>query len=216
MAGDVTRCEWFSTGELAELALPGLPTDRGNIRMLATRRNWRRAEWEGSRWRKRVGHGGGIEYHVSLLPRLAQIKLVYCEGVKGDAPADAAAARSEMWRWFEALPEKKKAEARRRLMAVQAVETLVKSGVPKTYAAMEIAHAEGVALSGLYRWEGLLAAVDRVDRLPHLVPRYSGRPGDAACSPEAWEMFKADYLRPEQPNLSDRNATGACSMPWRR
>ncbi len=57
--------DWLSTAELADLALPGLP---------ATQRGWNEyAEREGwlslsSKVRQRRARGGGLEYHVSLLP----------------------------------------------------------------------------------------------------------------------------------------------------
>ncbi len=60
--------DWLSTADLADLALPGLP---------ATQRGWNEfAEREG--WlsqthlvRQRRARGGGLEYHISLLPQAA-------------------------------------------------------------------------------------------------------------------------------------------------
>ncbi|MFT4098463.1 MAG: DDE-type integrase/transposase/recombinase [Rhodoblastus sp.] len=60
--------DWLSTAEFAALALPGLP---------ATQRGWNEfAEREG--WlsqtnlvRQRKARGGGLEYHISLLPQAA-------------------------------------------------------------------------------------------------------------------------------------------------
>lgn len=200
------RREWFTAAELAALALPDVPTVKANVLALADRQMWRRPEWEGKRWRRRAGRGGGHEFHVSVLPRLAQVKLALSAG-----PAEAAAGevgtsglqRGELWRWFEGLPEAKRAEARRRLDALDAVERLARSGVARTSAAEHVAREAGIAVSGLYRWADLVRGVARPDWLPRLAPRHAGRPGTVECTAEAWEMVKADYLRLEQPNFSD-------------
>lgn len=178
------RREWFSAAELAELGLPDVPSVKANVILMAERLDWRRAEWTGTRWRPRIGRGGGTEYHVSVLPRTAQIKLAF-DGAQVNEPA-LEGERTGMWRWFEGLPQHKRDEARRRLEVLDAVGTLVRAGVSKTFAAMEIAREAGVAVSGLYRWEALIHGVERADRLPYLAPRHAGRPSQAECSPEAW------------------------------
>lgn len=61
---------WLTPSEIADLALPGLPnTDRG-VRMLAEREDW---AGFGQLCRPRAGRGGGIEYHVNLLPIAARV-----------------------------------------------------------------------------------------------------------------------------------------------
>lgn len=61
---------WLTSSEIAELALPGVPaTDRG-VRMLAEREDWARFS---ALCRQRAGRGGGLEYHVNLLPVAARI-----------------------------------------------------------------------------------------------------------------------------------------------
>lgn len=61
---------WLTSSEIADLMLPGLPeTDRG-IRMLAEREDWQRFS---ALCRQRSGRGGGLEYHVSLLPVAARV-----------------------------------------------------------------------------------------------------------------------------------------------
>lgn len=61
---------WLTPSEIADLVLPGLPnTDRG-VRMLAEREDW--ARFTGY-CRPRAGRGGGVEYHVNLLPIAARV-----------------------------------------------------------------------------------------------------------------------------------------------
>lgn len=60
---------WLTPAEIAELALPGLPTTKRNVNLLAERENW--AGFSGL-CRPRAGRGGGVEYHVNLLPVAAR------------------------------------------------------------------------------------------------------------------------------------------------
>ncbi|MAW85655.1 MAG: integrase [Phyllobacteriaceae bacterium] len=63
---------WLTAGEIAAMRLPGLPsTERGVIKHAASQ-GWDAAE---DLWRARSGRGGGREYHMSLLPGLAQAAL---------------------------------------------------------------------------------------------------------------------------------------------
>lgn len=68
---------WFSAAELAELAacgqLNGIPTTRRGVNALAAREAWER---HAGLCRARSGQGGGLEYHLDVLPlstRLAWI-----------------------------------------------------------------------------------------------------------------------------------------------
>ncbi|MFZ5607169.1 MAG: transposase domain-containing protein [Pseudomonadota bacterium] len=100
-----------------------------------------------------------------------------------------------------------KAEARRRLLPVQTVRRLIDSGLRARQAIREAAAAHGVAEATLRRWwygGGSCPGVDHAapaDYLPLLAPRHQGSGHEAEMSPEAWEVIKSDYLRPEQPAL---------------
>lgn len=199
--------EWFSAAELAELALPALPGTKRGIQDFAEQKEWRRPEWQGTRWRARQGRGGGIEYHYSLLPSAAQARLALMFAPPAQTPArDAAKAAltaAEMWEWFERLPAARQQKARDRLAALDAVEAMQRGGVGKVVAAMQIAAARKVTLASLYNWEKLVHGIPREDWLPYLAPRHAGSTSTADCTPEAWEALKGDYLRPEKPNFSD-------------
>lgn len=60
--------EWFSARELADAALPGLPTKQTAVIMMAKRNNWPS--------RPRAGRGGGREFHLSCLPPAARAALI--------------------------------------------------------------------------------------------------------------------------------------------
>ncbi|MCA1972082.1 MAG: Mu transposase C-terminal domain-containing protein [Caenispirillum sp.] len=186
--------EWYTAAELAALALPGLPASERGMRMRADRDGWL--------YRERQGRGGGREFHVSGLPAVAKTKLVLAQAPKKTTAPQAAKAdlsRSELWRWFEALPERKKAVAQQRLTALQSVETLYRTGVSKDVAVMTTARTHGVSASSLYNWFKLVEGRDRCDWLPALAPRHAGSTAQQAeCSPEAWEFLKSNYLRAER------------------
>lgn len=73
---------WLTSSEIAELALPGVPATRQNVVELAKREDWARFS---ALCRQRAGRGGGLEYHVTLLPVAARIAYFGAE-----APAPAA------------------------------------------------------------------------------------------------------------------------------
>jgi len=61
---------WLTSSEIADLALPGLPTTKRNVNALAEREDWARFS---ALCRQRAGRGGGLEYHVNLLPVAARV-----------------------------------------------------------------------------------------------------------------------------------------------
>lgn len=118
------------------------------------------------------------------------------------------AAVSSAWKRYEAVPQHLKDEAQRRLRALQAVESLVKDGRPVMDARTLIAaqlqreNVRGASVASLGRWAALAAKVDTQHRLAALVPAYTGRTAKAEIPAQAWDVFKADYLRVEAPSAS--------------
>jgi len=194
--------EWFSASEIAALGLPGLPATKARVIDFAERSAW---STQADLCRDRKGRGGGTEYHYSLLPCDAQanlaMQLVKIEEASERATAKAQLTREEMWAWFDKLPEPKKAKARTKLQAIEAVQALMRGGVDKVVAVDMIARRHKVGKSSFYNWENCVAGIERHDWLPYLAPRHSGSSDRVDCSPEAWEFLKADYLRPEKPSL---------------
>ncbi len=112
--------------------------------------------------------------------------------------------RAALWAAFDRKPEKQKTAARQRLAAIDAALTLINHDVPRKTAFAEAAGAHGFSAASVYRWYRDARDHDRADWLPLLAPGHAGRTVVAECSPEAWDYFKADYLRPERP------ASAAC------
>ncbi len=191
--------EWFTPADLAAAKLPGLPDERA-IRIRADA-EWRHPAREGTHWRRRTERGGGYEYHIATLPRPAQIKLAMDAAKAPDA--GTAVSRSVAWEWFATLPEKKKAEARARSEALDSIDALVRAGLQVVVATMEVARSIDASPSTIYRWREATYGIDRADWLPALAPRHAGRLTTAECPAEAWDVLRADWLRPERPNFSD-------------
>lgn len=209
--------DWFSAAELAALALPGMPTTRQGVQALAEQSGWDKSALEGTGWRARQGRGGGVEYRLAVLPTAAQAALMLRE--RGADAAPARADRDARWSWFERLPEKKQAIARQRLDALVSVEDLVLHNVGRVAAMQEVARLKKVRLSTLYGWRKLVDLVPRHDWLAHLAPHHAGRTGARVeCADEAWEIIKADFLRPEKPTFQAcyrRLATVAAERGWK-
>ena len=82
------RKDWYSAGELADARLPGLPSSKSALQDRIGKEGWlKRKDADGIPLaRRRRGRGGGMEYHVSLLPRSARASLT-----RRDAMAKKAA-----------------------------------------------------------------------------------------------------------------------------
>jgi len=218
----VTR-EWFTAAELAELGLPGLARDKRSINRRADNERWAsRLGSDGALLvRQRAGRGGGTEYHVSLLPGEARIALEQ-RGIYAP-PAAVEDANASGWIWYDRQSEATKAEAERRLIAVQAVETLEASGLSRTAAIAATSDEREVGKSTLWNWLKLVDGIDPANRLPELAPNRQGGGVAAEIDDELWRIFLSDYLRLSQPTLTSCYARTAkiaakkgCSMPSER
>lgn len=206
--------EWYTAAELAECKLPGLPASDRGIQL--------RAKAEGWKSRDRAGRGGGQEYHVSALPSVAQIKLTLEAKAAETAtevtpPTAAGPDRNALWAWYDTLTDKKKAEAKRRLDILDAVDTLYRNCMRRDAAVMSVGQHHDVGPSTIYNWMKLVEGLDRPDWLPALAPRHTGRTATVECSPEAWDMLRSDYLRLSAPPFSDcyeRTSRAAKVQGW--
>ena len=112
---------WFTAAELAELELPGLPKAKRKVNERATADGWQfRTDPAGlPLCRPRQGRGGGLEYHMDVLPAAARAALA-ARGVSivADVRPVAESGASSCWRWFEGLNDKAKSEAKHRASVV--------------------------------------------------------------------------------------------------
>lgn len=201
---------WFSAADLAALALPGLSGAKRKINERAEAERWAlRADVDGNPLaRPRSGRGGGLDYHISLLPPAARLELVRRGLAAPEGRADQtvstlpATTSGQIWAWYDQQPDKTKAEAESRASAVDGVERLEHAGLTRSAAVATIAAQAGKSTATIWGWLALIAGCAGHDRLPNLAPRRKGGGVEAEIDDELWTIFKSDWLRPERPTLS--------------
>jgi len=198
--------DWFTSTELAELGLPGLSRVKRKINERASDECWalKHGADGAPLARPRRGRGGGLEYHITLLPASARAELIK-RGLVGGAdvatqlrPADALADGGR-WGWFEAQTGKVKAEAERRAVVIAKVEALEDGGLSATAAVALAADESKVSAATVWNWRRLIDGISPANRLPFLAPRRSGGGVEVEIDDWAWTIIKSDYLRPEKP-----------------
>ena len=198
--------EWFSAAELAGLV--GLPKYKRGVNQVAARENW---ETRTNKVRGGVAH----EYHLSSLPVETQTVLVKKSvpetiPVKVDRQANQFTYdKQELWTHFDSKPQKQKDEAQRRLIILLQIMALVETGgMTLTNAMQSVADQNAVSWATIKGWyhgtsnKPGVKYYDRTDWLAALVPGFVGRTAIADIDEQAWEFFKADYLRLEKPTSS--------------
>lgn len=234
MTGMVRRSAWLTAAELAELALPEMPATKRGMQKKATVDGWaERMLPDGTPLaRPREGRGGGLEYHVALLPLPAAMELlrrglIPADSLAGDLPDPAAGAPEEpapakpiteqaqaeqaqadpedLWAWYDAAPERVRREAERRLAVIEAIEALEADAWNRSAAVQIVSASHKVAPRTCWRWLEMIDGCAAQNRLPLLAPRPTGPAAagtDAEIDHDLWQLFKSDYLRPERPSLS--------------
>lgn len=166
--------------------------------------------------RKKTG-SKAFEYHISILPPVVQAALlrkagkVKVGGMTLDLPKDEPQVRyckEAVWDRWNRANSKAKEKAKTKVAALQAVMALHRNGVKLMAAYDHIAAEYGVAAVSLRRDAKAVKGFDECDWLAVLVPQHQaaatgGRKRRLAkITPQAWDFFKADYLRREKPNAS--------------
>lgn len=195
---------WLTAKELA--GLPGMPATHSAVVRRAKRDSWKS--------RQRSGQGGGREYALESLPPETQASLLARRAVahpSEDAPAPQPADDYDaegLWAWAMNRPQSLRDEGARRAALLDQVATLMSRGQGFRQAARLVAgQNDGVTVGSLRNWyygpdgrpDKGARQYARHDWPAALVPRWTGRTATAETSPEAWDAFKADYLRLEQP-----------------
>lgn len=190
---------WYSAAELA--GLPGLPGSPQNVTARAKREEWHS--------RPRSARGGGREYAFTALPAATQTALLLRDRpaiARKPKPAWSDERIASIWQRYERVKQPLKDTAGARLKALHAVEALERAGHGLVEARQIVAaqlqreNLPSASVMSLSRWQKLCAGAHRSDWLALLVPQYTGRTATTAIDPAAWEIYKADWLRVEQPS----------------
>lgn len=199
--------EWFSVTDV--IGLPGLPGTPQGVRKMAKSQGWESRRKEGVQ-------GKALEFSVSSLPPVTQAALlrksgkVKVGGMTLDLPKPKAPryCKEQLWANWSKANDKAHDKAKERVKAVQAVHALVASGSTLMQAYEHISAEFDIALPTLRRYCAAVKGFDDSDWLAVLVPKQQqaaleNRTGKLAkVSEQAWEFFKADYLRNERPNAA--------------
>ncbi|MDI3325605.1 Mu transposase C-terminal domain-containing protein [Pontibacterium granulatum] len=115
--------EWYTTRELADAQLTGMPATVAGIIKLAKRESWEAQQ--------RMGKGGGYEYHISNLPRPARKEL---EARQAEAMLPRLLEQNAVTIKSSAntqanLTERQRTVADARVTVINAVEGLKQSGI---------------------------------------------------------------------------------------
>lgn len=203
------RKNWFTLTELAALKLPYIPHSAWGLQKHADQHHWRECLLPGAEpaARKREGRGGGWEYHYSLLPpwALADIVrrgLVLAEaGGLPDTRDIYQQRREKLVEAWEAAPEKRREKARKRLDALRKVNNLEAAGWGTHKAVCEVGRQFGVHQNSIYNWKRAVEDWNEAEWLMALMPKATlTKTRTAPCDEAAWEFYRSDYLRAEQPS----------------
>lgn len=194
---------WYSAAELAALALPGLPGTKRKINEYAKLNLWGERLGTGGMAlaRPRAGRGGGIEFHIDVLPPAARFKLAQ-DSAQGNAVRAAndieAEATEANWHWYEAQPDHVKAEAKRREMILASVSGYIAAGVSRSMAVKAASEKHEISASSIWGWLKLVKGIGAEDMLVYLAPRRQGGGRPADIHADIWRFFLSMYLAPER------------------
>lgn len=165
--------------------------------------------------RKRQGTKA-FEYHISILPLATQAALYKREGkIKvGDQvfdlpkPKTTSYCREALWARWNKAGTRAQEKAQGVLKAVQTVSELVRSGIGKMAAYETVSNEFGISKMSLRRACSKVKDFAPEDWAPALLDRNKEVASEikskhfAYITPAAWDFFKADYLRLEQPTMA--------------
>lgn len=193
--------EWWTASEIADAALPDMPATRQGVEQVIKRDDWRAKGTALAR--RRAGKGGGWEYSWKLFSEQAKRKLL--QPVAPAAPVRMG--RDEAWVYYDGLPQDVKDKAAVRLAVIQQVEAIEAAvGCGKHRAVCDVALTSGAGVRTIWGWIAMIDGVRSDDRLAYLAPRNRAapdRPRAKDCTPEFFDVIKADFLRLEAPPFTD-------------
>ncbi len=193
--------EWWTAQEIADAKLVDLPETRQGVDALIKRDHWQATKLA----RRRIGRGGGWEYHWKLFPDFARRALIKAVAKPVIVPVPKQVERSEAWAWFDGLPKEVKAKAEVRLKVIQMVEAEMALGTGKYMAIVLVCLREEVSHKTVWNWFSMIEGIERHDRLAYLAPRNRAAPKREKTAPMSKEFFdrlKANFLREEGPTFA--------------
>lgn len=191
----------YSAKELLELSLNNLPNSVQAIIYQAKTKAWKS--------RKRTARGGGMEYEFKSLPQEVQAEIILKEA-QTQKLAEPSKKKNlnylpdVVWKPWQTANERQKSVAQYRLTIVKAIAALKATGLTSQKAIALVANEYNESAGTIKRWFYDVQAFEQSDWLPLLLDKKYAkrRQGEAEFTEAAWEAFKADYLRNEQPSFN--------------
>ena len=183
---------WLSASEVAKL----MSTASFSVRRRATKEGWQS--------RSRKGRGGGCEYHISSLPPIVQKQLNNHLRSTSFEPATPPPAGSFLWGQWEAASKAQRKNALRRTDAVKQVACLMSEKHTLDDALELVSSQTQISSATLERFYIRLKKHDPRDWAVLCLPkqRESSNNIEPLICDSAWDFFKSDYLRLEQPTIT--------------
>ncbi|HCE4778102.1 TPA: Mu transposase C-terminal domain-containing protein [Vibrio parahaemolyticus] len=184
----------------------GMPSDIRNIRILLNK--WANDDQKRERAYREEGARGKkpTEYSIDCLPAETRMALLQQQAAEEAEQAQSEEVREvtsdELWYEYDLASESQKDRAKHALELCLRVQKYVDSGEKLVAAMKQVAAESHVTYARIHRWFYISPAlrtkhIPQGDWLPSLLDGRGGATRMAHIPEEAWEFFKADYLRPE-------------------
>lgn len=191
----------YTSVEIAAFRLNSAPHTVKNVLAKAEREGWA--------VRKRNRRGGGMEYEFKSLPQEVQAEIILKEA-QTQKLAESSKKKNlnylpdVVWKPWQTANERQKSVAQYRLTIVKAIAALKATGLTSQKAIALVANEYNESAGTIKRWFYDVQAFEQSDWLPLLLDKKYAkrRQGEAEFTEAAWEAFKADYLRNEQPSFN--------------
>lgn len=189
--------QYFSVQELLDVNSPDLPKSERGLRNRAQKEGWRTLEGMAEKATGKTG-GGGWLYHISLFSETTQtlLSMNYASS-SADEPK-----QNDLWARYNAQTAKQKKICEERLNTLQTYLDNRKNKHSKTASIVLTSQHLGVGERTIHDWLAMVEGHKRSDWLAALVPNYAKTAIRTECHPEAYDILKSDYLRPEKPSFS--------------
>lgn len=185
----------LSAAQLAQCGAPGLPASKRGIAKRAREQGWAFVE--------RPCRGGYERaFLVAALPQAIQQHLIR-KASSSEQIIEGQALGSTQRETYTEASEKRRAEAMRRVKAIEMLNTARRIGWSTDKAVVYVGRELGLSTRTLYRWQSAVNRVKEGVNAAVLVPAQRGpaKGTRRPIHPAAWSALLSDYLREEEPSL---------------
>ena len=197
---------YFTVKELAGVA--GMPSNERNVRIMLNKL----ATDDQKRKRENVTSKKPLEYHIDCLPKETRMALLQSAAQEeaekaGSLDAEREISDDELWFQYDCATDAQKKRTQEAYSLCVMVRDICR-GSNMTRAMNQVAEQCNTTVSRLKRYFYVAPALASKNIpfniwLPSLLDKRGGNHLRAYIEPEAWELYKADFLRPERPTWTE-------------